>query len=270
MAIFERSRGLRLSVRNLTRYFGARAVLSGVNLEAAPGEFVAVVGKSGCGKTTLLRTLAGLDQPSEGVVALDDHDHAANAGPVRMIFQDARLLPWKRLIDNVGLGLPRQQRRGERIVKALARVGLSGRDLDWPGVLSGGERQRVALARALVSRPGLLLLDEPLGALDALTRLEMQELIERLWAETGFTAVLVTHDVHEAVALADRVVSLEAGRVSLNIEVRLPRPRPRHTAAFNAVVADILGHLLGHRAVAPSAQLASALSTRPQAARIAG
>jgi sulfonate transport system ATP-binding protein len=250
-AIRQSGRGVRLSVRSLTRFFGARAVLSGVNLEARPGEFVAVVGKSGCGKTTLLRTLAGLDNPTEGIVALD-----GVAGPVRMVFQDARLLPWKRLIDNVGLGLPRQQHRGQRIVDALMRVGLAGRELDWPSVLSGGERQRVALARALVSEPGLLLLDEPLGALDALTRLEMQQLIEELWAETGFTAVLVTHDVQEAVALADRVVSLDAGRVGVNIEVRLPRPRARHTAAFNAVVADILGHLLGHRAGPIAARVA--------------
>jgi len=152
-------------------------------------------------------------------------------------------MPWKHVLDNVLLGEtgPDARRRGRQ---ALERVGLQGHEGDWPLTLSGGEKQRLALARALVSRPGLLLLDEPLGALDAFTRLEMQLLLERIWHEERFTALLVTHDVHEAVALGDVVLSLHAGRVALALPVNLPRPRQRQSAPFNRVVAQILEHLL--------------------------
>jgi sulfonate transport system ATP-binding protein len=171
-----------------------------------------------------------------------------------MVFQEPRLLPWKRVLENITLVQPGGLRAGRaEALRALGRVGLAGRERDWPAVLSGGEKQRLALARALGSRPGLMLLDEPLGALDAFTRLDMQRLLERLWLESGFTAVLVTHDVQEAVALADRVVSLDAGRVATNEPIGLPRPRNRQSSAFNAHVAAILARLCAVPAVSPEA-----------------
>jgi sulfonate transport system ATP-binding protein len=236
--------GVRLVVRQVVRGFGPRQVLQGVDFEAEPGEFVAIVGRSGSGKTTLLRLLAGLDRPSTGRVSIDGSLPAEGTARVRMVFQEPRLLPWKRVLENVTLFQPGAPGAGRaQALRALERVGLAGRERDWPAVLSGGEKQRLALARALGSRPGLMLLDEPLGALDAFTRMDMQELLERLWLESGFTAVLVTHDVQEAVALADRVVSLDAGRVATNESIELPRPRDRQSTVFNAHVAAILARL---------------------------
>ncbi len=240
------SPGIPLHLEAVSRRIGGRSILEGVQLRAWAGEFVAVVGRSGCGKTTLLRLIAGLDTPTSGAVRLEAADPWQSArGRVRMVFQDARLLPWRRVIDNVGLGQPRDDTHRRAAAEALERVGLAGREHDWPGVLSGGEKQRVALARALVGRPGLLLLDEPLGALDAFTRLEMQRLLESIWIERGFTTVLVTHDVQEAVALADRVVCLAAGRVASTLEIELPRPRDRLTAPFTSLVAEVLERLGG-------------------------
>jgi sulfonate transport system ATP-binding protein len=240
------SQGIELSLRGLSRTFGERPVLAGLELEVPAGSFLAVVGRSGCGKTTLLRLIAGLDRPSAGRALLAGTPAALARPEVRMVFQEARLLPWRRVADNVavGAGGPRAARPAA-VAQALEQVGLHGRQGDWPAVLSGGQRQRVALARALVSRPRLLLLDEPLGALDALTRLEMQALLETLWRESRFTAVLVTHDVEEAVALADRVVVLDEGRIALDLEVPLPRPRSRRGAAFSAVMGRILDRLVG-------------------------
>jgi sulfonate transport system ATP-binding protein len=174
--------GAAIAIQRVTRVLGGRPVLAGVELEAAPGSLVTVVGRSGCGKTTLLRLIAGLDAPDGGSVSIDGVSAVRARARVRMVFQDARLLPWKRVLDNVLLDQSGEQAR-EQAAQALARVGLAGRERDWPLMLSGGERQRLALARALVSRPGLLLLDEPLGALDAFTRLEMQQLLERIWSE---------------------------------------------------------------------------------------
>jgi sulfonate transport system ATP-binding protein len=236
----------------VSRSFGARRVIEQLSLEVPAGDFLAVIGRSGCGKTTLLRLIAGLDVPSSGEVRLAGTPAALARPEVRMVFQEARLLPWRTVVDNVAIGvasLP-AQRRARALAEALAQVGLAGRERDWPAVLSGGQRQRVALARALVSRPPLLLLDEPLGALDALTRLEMQGVIERLWREIGFTGVLVTHDVEEAVALADRVVVLEAGRVALDLPVPLRRPRVRHHPSFTVLVATILARLVGEATLA--------------------
>jgi sulfonate transport system ATP-binding protein len=235
--------GARLSLRGVGRAFGSRVVLDGLDLEIAPGSFVSVVGRSGEGKSTLLRLLAGLDAPDAGSVVLNDEPVRGIPPSVTIMFQDARLLPWQTVLQNVGIARGPGWR--EQAQAALASVGLAERAAEWPAILSGGQKQRVALARALVHQPGLLLLDEPLGALDALTRLEMQRLIERLWRRTGFTAVLVTHDVAEAVALSDRVLVLRGGRVALDMDVPLPRPRPRASADAATLEATILDALLG-------------------------
>ncbi|BAY40674.1 ABC transporter-related protein [Nostoc sp. NIES-2111] len=223
-------RGTQLSILDLSKAFGKQTVLNSLNLEVPPGEFVAIVGRSGCGKSTLLRLVSGLDRPNSGGILLDGEPLRKLGDSLRVMFQDSRLLPWKSVIDNVGLGL--HDNWQEKALWALEKVGLKDRAKEWPSVLSGGQRQRVSLARALVNQPRLLLLDEPLGALDALTRLEMQHLIENLWLERGFTAFLVTHDVEEAVALADRIVVIEEGGIALDLPVNLPRPRDRASEAF--------------------------------------
>lgn len=234
--------GLPLALSGLTRRFGDRPVLQGIDLEIPPGQFVAVVGRSGCGKSTLLRLLAGLDTPSGGELRAGRDGLAAHREDTRLMFQDARLLPWKRVIDNVGLGLSGDWR--PRALEALAAVGLAERAQEWPAALSGGQKQRVALARALIHRPRLLLLDEPLGALDALTRIEMQQLIESLWRRDGFTVLLVTHDVAEAVTVADRVILVEEGRVGLDLAVDLPRPRQRGSARLAELEARVLARVM--------------------------
>ena len=235
--------GLAIELADVGKSFGSRRVLRDVSLRIEPGEFVAVVGRSGCGKSTLLRLLAGLERPSQGTIRFDGAAPSARGDALRIMFQDARLLPWKRVAANVALGLPAAARTRAR--HALRQVGLGDRGDDWPSVLSGGQRQRVALARALVHAPRLLLLDEPLGALDALTRIEMHRLIESLWLQRGFTALLVTHDVAEAVALADRVVLIEDGCIALDQRVSLARPRSRGDAAFAAAEDQVLRRVLG-------------------------
>lgn len=242
--------GIHLKLEGLRKSFQTQEVLRGIDLEVSPGEFVAIVGRSGCGKSTLLRLIAGLVPPTTGTVLLDGQRlHKLNPN-VRMMFQDSRLLPWQRVVDNVELGLISIKDSSKAIARqkareGLASVGLGDRGKEWPAVLSGGQRQRVSLARALVSAPRLLLLDEPLGALDALTRVEMQGLLERLWHEQGFTAFLITHDVEEAVVLADRVVLIENGEVALDIEVNLPRPRQRGSAVFARTVETLVQRVLG-------------------------
>jgi sulfonate transport system ATP-binding protein len=245
------ARGTALALDDVGKSFGTRRVLDGIGLRVEPGEFIAIVGRSGCGKSTLLRLLAGLETLGTGRIALDGEARYDAAGSVksieradlRVMFQDARLLPWKRVLDNVALGLEGADAKA-RALEALGQVGLAERANEWPAVLSGGQRQRVALARALVHAPRLLLLDEPLGALDALTRIEMQALIERLWRQHGFTAALVTHDVGEAVALADRVLLIEDGRIALDERIALPRPRSRGDAAYAALEERILNRVL--------------------------
>ncbi|QJD99585.1 ATP-binding cassette domain-containing protein [Massilia forsythiae] len=234
--------GAHLHLQRLTKRYAGRTVLDAVDLEIMPGEFVAVVGRSGCGKSTLLRAIAGLERPDAGQVRIGGGGGGGGGRPeVRMMFQDARLLPWKTVQQNVALGLAGGV---ERARAALASVGLLERAGDWPAQLSGGQRQRVALARALVHEPQLLLLDEPLGALDALTRIEMQQLIESLWQQRGFTAVLVTHDVQEAVVLADRILLVEEGRLALDRAVGLVRPRRRGSPEFGALEQEVLGRVL--------------------------
>nr|WP_316641991.1 ATP-binding cassette domain-containing protein [uncultured Roseateles sp.] len=235
--------GVALQIEGLGKAFAGRSVLQALDLSVAPGEFVAIVGRSGCGKSTLLRLIAGLDASDAGQIRLDGVADSDVRSTTRFMFQDARLLPWKRVLDNIALGLAGPDAK-DRAREALAQVGLEDRAHDWPAVLSGGQRQRVALARALVHAPRLLLLDEPLGALDALTRIEMQRLIEQLWRRHRFTALLVTHDVAEAVALADRVLLIENQRISLDEPVHLPHPRSRGQAAFAALEERILDRVL--------------------------
>ncbi|UEP29315.1 MULTISPECIES: ATP-binding cassette domain-containing protein [unclassified Burkholderia] len=229
-----------VTLSGVSKRFGTRTVLDNVELGIARGSFVAIIGRSGCGKSTLLRLVAGLEVPSSG--ALVTRGEGGGTLDTRIMYQDARLLPWKTVLQNVMLGLGRGARDQARAV--LDEVGLLERANDWPAQLSGGQRQRVALARALVHRPQLLLLDEPLGALDALTRIEMHALIERLWREHRFTALLVTHDVQEAVALGDRILLIEQGRVALDQQVPLDRPRARASAAFAALEDRVLQRVL--------------------------
>ncbi|GAA4427397.1 ATP-binding cassette domain-containing protein [Acidovorax lacteus] len=236
------SAGVALELRRLSKHYGPREVLRHNTLRIEPGEFVAIVGRSGCGKSTLLRLVAGLETPTGGELLADGQPTQGLHDDTRIMFQDARLLPWKRVIDNVALGLPAARRADAEAV--LSQVGLGDRLGDWPARLSGGQRQRVSLARALVHQPRLLLLDEPLGALDALTRIEMHALIEGLWKRRGFTALLVTHDVQEAVALADRVLLIEDGAIALDERIELPRPRSRGDAAFAAIEKRILDRVL--------------------------
>jgi sulfonate transport system ATP-binding protein len=218
-------------------------VLRGIDLEVPAGQFLAIVGKSGCGKSTLLRLLVGLDEPSGGGIEFLDGAGAPTRPNARIVFQEPRLLPWNSVGGNVAVGLGEAGSRLERkarVAAALGEVQLTEKVDEWPARLSGGQRQRVALARALVSRPDFLALDEPLGALDALTRITMQGLVERVWREQKFTALFVTHDVGEAVALADRVIVLDEGRIALDVTIDHARPRERGTPEL----AELEGRLL--------------------------
>src|SRR5260370_11302446 len=238
--------GVALTLRGLTKSFGANSVLHGIDLHVPAGQFLTVIGKSGCGKSTLLRILAGLDAPTGGEVLFDGRASRQSPHISRLMFQEPRLLPWARVLGNVEVGLgARRNAPGadRRALAKLAEVGLERRAHDWPAVLSGGQKQRVALARALASSPNFLALDEPLGALDALTRIEMQSLLESMWQEEGFTAVLVTHDVTEAVMLGDRVVLIEDGGVTLEVDVPIARPRRRGSPQAAALEERIRGHL---------------------------
>lgn len=244
-AITRGTPGLPIGVDKLVKRFGERQVLHQLNLDIQPGEFVAIVGRSGCGKSTLLRLLAGLDSVTGGTITLDGRPASELKDDVRMMFQDARLLPWRTVLQNVSIGLagsPKEIRA--RALEVLSQVGLADRADEWPSRLSGGQRQRVALARALIHRPRLLLLDEPLGALDALTRIEMQHLIEQIWEQHRFTSILVTHDVSEAVALADRILLVEEGRVTLDQRVTLARPREHGEAQFAQLESRVLKRLM--------------------------
>jgi sulfonate transport system ATP-binding protein len=218
------------------RRFGDRLVLDGIELDIRKGEFVALLGRSGSGKSTFLRALAGLDEGAEGRIQVPEARS--------VVFQDPRLLPWLSVLDNVVLGLPGRDSRA-RGLHALVEVGLADHAHDWPKTLSGGEAQRAALARALVREPGLLLLDEPFGALDALTRIRMHRLVAELCARHHPAVLLVTHDVDEAIVLADRVLVLTDGVISLDrsIDATFPRPRSRSDARFAALRSQLLAEL---------------------------
>jgi len=221
-----KNNGAHLHVDKLQKKFGDATVLDDIELTVKPGEFIAIVGRSGCGKSTLLRLVSGLEEATQGGVYLDENKVQGIDLDTRFIFQEARLLPWRKIVDNVRIGAENKNR--DIALKALKDVGLDDRANEWPSVLSGGQKQRVSLARALAGNAKLLLLDEPLGALDALTRIEMQQLIENLWIEKGFTVILVTHDVSEAVALADRVILIEKGKITMDTKITLARPRERN------------------------------------------
>jgi len=227
--------GARLRIEGVSHAFDIRGealpVLDRVSLSVEPGGFVALLGPSGCGKSTLLRLVAGLEPPGQGVIAIDG-DVVEGPDPSRLlVFQDPTLYPWRTVRGNVSLGLEARKvgrARAALIDHALGLVGLSGFADAYPHQLSGGMAQRAALARALVNEPRLLLLDEPLGKLDALTRLAMQAEILRLWQETRFTALLVTHDVEEALILAERVIVLSDRPAAIRADIPVPSPYPRH------------------------------------------
>jgi len=221
-------------IRGLTRSFGGPNILDGLDLDIADGAFVALLGRSGSGKSTLLRTLAGLDPAPAGTVTVPSER--------TVVFQEPRLLPWKSVWRNVALGLPGSNAR-DRAVAALQEVGLSHRIDAWPLTLSGGEASRTALARALVREPRLLLLDEPFAALDALTRMKMQGLVGSLWQAHRPAVLLVTHDVDEALQLADRVLVLAEGRIATDIPVTLDRPRRHGDPGFVRLRARLLADL---------------------------
>jgi sulfonate transport system ATP-binding protein len=233
--------------RNVRRTFGGRTVLGGIDLDLHPGEFVALLGPSGCGKSTFLRALAALDPLTTGELKVPSRRS--------MVFQEPRLLPWKRVWKNVTLGISGTQSSvRQRARQALEEVGLAQRADAWPLTLSGGEAQRVALARALVRDPELLLLDEPFGALDALTRIRMHGLLAQLWQRHRPAVLLVTHDVDEAILLADRAVVLSGASVGTpsapegnviiaDIAIDLPAPRRRRDPRFTELRRTLLGHL---------------------------
>ncbi|OLP04381.1 sulfonate ABC transporter ATP-binding protein [Mycolicibacterium porcinum] len=228
-----------VEVRGLHRAFGAQQVLEDLELQIADGEFVAMLGRSGSGKSTLLRVLAGLDEQVTGSVRVPRSR--------AVVFQNPRLLPWRRALANVTFALPDAgpdaPSRTARGRAALDEVGLADKAKAWPLSLSGGEAQRVSLARALVREPDLLLLDEPFGALDALTRLKMYGLLHELWSRRHMAVLHVTHDVDEAILLADRVVVLSGGRVSLDRRVELPFPRSRSDDGFDDLRRALLAEL---------------------------
>ncbi|MFD6059817.1 ABC transporter ATP-binding protein [Rhodococcus wratislaviensis] len=221
-------------IRNLTRRFGDRAVLENLHIDISAGEFVVLLGHSGCGKSTLLRILAGLDDDIEGEALV----------PARRAvgFQAPRLMPWKRVWRNVVLGLPGRPDRA-LATRYLAEVGLEDRAGKWPKTLSGGEAQRVSLARALVREPELLLLDEPFGALDALTRTKAQALVADLWIKHGCAVLMVTHDVEEALLLADRVLVMDNGHIAHEVRLETPRPRDIGSTEFVQNRRRLLGWL---------------------------
>ncbi|MFI2279182.1 ABC transporter ATP-binding protein [Nocardia beijingensis] len=234
-------RGVGVQIRDLTRGFGERTVLDGITLTIPAGQFVALLGRSGSGKSTLLRALAGLDYDVTGAGTL------RVPAKTSVVFQDSRLLPWQRVLANVLYGQPRSRKAAA--VRVLTEVGLAGRERAWPNELSGGEQQRVSLARSLVGEPDLLLADEPFGALDALTRIKMHELLRQLIRRRRPTVLLVTHDVDEAIALADRVLVLDEGRITVDVPVDLPAERDPSLPEFQRVRRALLSSL----GVAPAA-----------------
>ncbi len=238
----ENSDAVRINLYHVQKSFGEKVVLQDISLEIEAGQFVVIVGKSGSGKSTLLRLASGLEKPTSGDITFNDIPIKNSPAKATMMYQDSRLLPWKSVLNNVGLGL-----RGNwqaEAEKTLEHVGLLPFKDEWPSKLSGGQQQRVALARALMHNPSLLLLDEPLSALDALTRMEMQNLIEKLWLDQKFTALLVTHDVREAIKLGDRIILIEDGEITLDIENEASRPRSFTDSSLTLLENNILERIM--------------------------
>ena len=249
---------------DVSRTFGDVRAVDRVSIDIQDGEFFSMLGPSGSGKTTCLRLIAGFEQLTSGSIRIHGQE-AANLPPyqrdVNTVFQDYALFPHMSVLENVAYGLMvkgvAKRERLARAQEALESVALGFVAERKPAHLSGGQRQRVALARALVNRPRVLLLDEPLGALDALTRIEMQGLIETLWQQHGFTVLLVTHDVSEAIALADRVILIEEGRIGLDLTLDLPRPRRKGSARLAELEAEVLERVLSPPATAASGRRAA-------------
>ena len=250
----------KLIIEDLSHFFGSLCVMEKLNLAVDAGEFLAIVGPSGCGKSTLLRIMAGLVKPNEGRVIIDDVEVTGPNPRHNMVFQDHALYPWRTVFQNVSLGLEIQKQHPaairEKVESLLSLVGLERFPSYYPHQLSGGMRQRAALARALAVEPDVLFLDEPFGALDAMTRLVLQNELLKLWLDSGKTVVLVTHDVEEALFLADRIVVMSAlpGRVRDIFHVTEPRPRDRGSAALAPVKRAIL-KILGLESAIPRARL---------------
>jgi sulfonate transport system ATP-binding protein len=221
--------------RGIRKIFGDNVVINGLDLEIRAGEFVALLGRSGSGKSTFLRALGALDSDVDGYLRVPERR--------AIVFQDPRLLPWQRVLTNVTIGLPATAAVRKQALAALSEVNLTAKAKVWPRTLSGGEAQRVALARALVREPQLLLLDEPFGALDALTRIKMHGLLLDLYRRHTPAVLLVTHDVDEAIALADRVIVLTDGVISLDVEVAVPKPRARDSHEFATLRRRLLTEL---------------------------
>jgi sulfonate transport system ATP-binding protein len=250
MASFTENRTNELNLRRVSKRFAGDQhvppVLDGIDLDVARGEFVAIVGASGCGKSTLLRLIAGLDDQFDGDIEFGGERIRTTDLGRGLVFQDHRLFPWLNVEQNIAVALRNSGRSKEEKRRAVTEhielVGLKGYEGHHPHQLSGGMAQRVSIARGLVNRPKLLLLDEPFGALDALTRSRMQHELQRIWQSERITMILVTHDVDEAVFLADRVVVMQArpGRVSKVVDIRLDRPRNRSDAAFVRLRDEIL------------------------------
>ena len=246
-----------LDIRSLSKHYQVNGrslpVLADISLTIQPGEFVSIVGASGCSKSTLLRLMIGLEADHQGEILLDGQRIAGTSLDRGIVFQEHRLFPWLNVEQNVGLGLlnarigDAEKRRA--VQEHIGLVGLQGFESAYPHQLSGGMSQRVAIARALVNRPEVLLLDEPFGALDALTRKHLQEELQRIWQAEGITAILVTHDVEEAVYLGDRVVVMQPrpGRIQRIVDVPLPRPRDRKSLAFTAVEDAVLAEFNSQR-----------------------
>jgi sulfonate transport system ATP-binding protein len=234
-----------LAIEGLSKtYADGTEALRDIHIRAQSGEIVAILGGSGCGKTTLLRLTAGLDQPSAGAIAVDDQTIAGTHPAISAVFQEPRLLPWLTVGRNIAFGGRRiaKPERERRVAGLLERIGLEGYGARWPKDLSGGQQQRVAIARALIGHPEILLLDEPFSALDSFTRASLHELLLRLWQDLRPTILIVTHDVDEAVFLADRVVVMRPrpGRVHEAMTIGLPRPRNKLTAEYDIMRRNVL------------------------------
>jgi len=245
-----------LEIRGLSKAYRIEGqplpVLDSIDLKVRPGEFVSIVGASGCGKSTLLRLIVGLEADYQGDILLDGKPVVGTSLERGIVFQDHRLFPWMTLSKNIALALknhPLSQAEKDRLVaEHIALVNLEGFDNTYPHQLSGGMAQRAAIARALINRPKVLLLDEPLGALDALTRVRLQHELQRIWVQQRCTVIMVTHDIEEALYLGDRVIVMDAhpGRIKHQIEVNLPHPRDRTSPVLQRYKEQLLEELLGH------------------------